>query len=232
MSPTLTFTPAMFHASKTSRKNTTRRLITADCFRSTDGRLKFLGDEGTTQAAAHQPGQTKPMVTNWAIPKQLNFLRPTQIGFGLLEDYSPTKIHTDAIWFDDGTPKPTRMGKTRPARFFPKSFYSLAPQIKILTVSAEFLHDITEASAIDEGISTITKDDGRTWKYGLADKDGLPGNDNFGWYWNEWELSATAAYFKLWDTINAQKEGGKFAAKNNPACWTITYQLLPYSPTT
>lgn len=219
-SPTLTFTPAMFHASLTGIKNTTRRLITADCFRSADGRIKFLGDENTALNCPHQPGQIKPMVTTWAVGKYMEYHKPTEFTEGFLK-----QAHK-FIWFDDGSKKPNWAGRSRPARFFPKSLYRLAPQVKILTVTPEFLHDITEAGAMREGITTLTKD-ARTWKYGLADKAGLPGNDNFGWFWDQWQPTAREAYFKLWDTINAEKDNGKHAAKNNPACWVITYRLLP-----
>lgn len=231
MSPTLTFTPAMRHASLMNLKDTTRRLITADCFRSDDGRIKFLGDANTVKHPPHAPGQIKPMVTTWAAPKTLDSQRPTRIGLGLLEDYGPTKDIKNNLWFEDGSEKPDWAGKSRPARFFPKHFYSLAPQVEILTVTPEFLHDIAEDGAKREGISQITKDQGSNplWKYGLADKDGLPGTDDFGWPWNQWQLTAREAYFKLWDTINAEKDGGKYAAKNNPACWVITYRLLPPS---
>ena len=226
-SPTLTFTPAMWHASKAGRKNTTRRLITADCFLSADRRLKVLGDEGTSKTAAHQPGQIKPMVTSWAVGKDCDAAKPCDINKDALIAEIAADLH--GLWWDDGSQKPTWAGKTRPGRFLPKSLYSLAPQVEILTVHPEFLHDITAAGALQEGISTITKDDGRTWKFGLADHDGFPGTDDFGWPWQEWRLNARDAYFKLWDTINAQKAKGQYAATHNPPCWVITYRLLTTS---
>jgi hypothetical protein len=219
--PTLTFTPAMFHASLTGIKNTTRRLITADCFRSQDGRLKFLGDANTVKNAAHASGQIKPMVTTWAVKAMFDDDKPTDL---ISSNDNPLKI-----WFNDGSLKPLWAGKNRPGRFLPAHLYARAPKVEILTVTAEFLHDITEDGARQEGISQITKDQGSDplWKYGLADKDGLPGTDDFGWPWNQWQLTARDAYFKLWDTINAEKDGGKYAAKNNPACWVITFRVLP-----
>ena len=218
-SPTLTFTPAMFHASLTGIKNTTRRLITADCFRSQDGRLKFLGDEGTTQSAAHQPGQIKPMVTTWAVKSMFDDDKPT--------DLISSNDNPLIIWFNDGSLKPLWAGKNRPGRFLPAHLYALAPKVEILTVIIEFLHDITEDGAKREGITEQSKDAGFTLKYGLADTDGLPGTDDFGWPWQEWKKTAREAYFKLWDTINAEKDGGKYASQHNPACWVITYRLLP-----
>lgn len=218
MSPTLTFTPAMFHASMADLKNTTRRVIAKDCFRSADGRVKFLGVG--TFAAPHLPSERKPMVTTWAVNESLDALKPSELNG-----------HGFEIWFDDGSEKPTWAGKSRPGRFLPKSLYHLAPQVEILTVTPEFLLDITEASALQEGISQITKDsEGRnppTWKYGLADRDKLPGTDDHGWPWDQWQLTARAAYCKLWDSINATRHGGLYASKNNPAVWVISYRLLP-----
>jgi hypothetical protein len=123
------------------------------------------------------------------------------------------------IWFNDGTHKPSWAGKTRLARFFPGSLYSLAPQIHILDARPEWLHDITQADVLAEGLRQITKDNGRTWKYGLADTDGLPGNDNFGWFWDEWCTDAREAYFKLWDTLH-----GPGHAATTPLVWRYEFE--------
>lgn len=221
--PTLTFTPAMFHASRKGIKDTTRRLITSDCFPSTYGGIKAIGDKPIV--CAHQPGEIKPMVTTWAVDSAADEMTPTQVGVILSQK-------PEHIWFNDGREKPAGFGKCRPGRFLPKALYPLAPQVKILTVTAEFLLDITEEGALREGISMITKDSEDRkpeplWKYGLADRDGMPGTDDFGWPWNQWQPTAREAYFKLWDSINAARDNGRFAAAKNPACWVITYRPLP-----
>lgn len=232
-SPTLTFTPAMFHASLTGIKNTTRRLITADCFRSTDGRIKFLGDSNTVKHAAHTPGQIKPMVTGWRVHGMFDNRKPTKLdsegilnGSGIYWENIGT-LHSTECELREHIKTPTHQihearyipeSKLYPARFFPKSLYPLAPQVEILTVTPEFLHDITEDGAKREGIYQVRHD-----------ANGL----DIGFTWSQQEDSyntAREAYFKLWDTINAEKDGGKYAAKNNPACWVITYRLLPADP--
>lgn len=195
-----------------SLKDTTRRLITADCFRSDDGRIKFLGDSDTVKYPPHAPGQIKPMVSSWAAHQTWDIELPSCI-YVSPEDQKNNR----GIWFDDGSEKPGWAGKSRPARFFPKSLYHLAPQVEILTVTAEFLHDITEDGAKREGIYQVRHD-----------ANGL----DLGFTWSQKEDSydtAREAYFKLWDTINAEKDGGKYAAQHNPACWVITYRLLPHS---
>lgn len=62
--------------------------------------------------------------------------------------------------------------------------------------------DISREDAIAEGLACITKDDGRTWKYGIPDRDGYPGTDDHGWPWAEWEVDPAAAFKKLWRKIN------------------------------
>jgi hypothetical protein len=218
-SPTLTFTPAMFHASLTGLKNTTRRVITADCFRSNDGHIKFLGDANTVKHPPHAPGQIKPMVTGWRVNGSFDNCKPSELD-------AQQVIETGGIYLENigsllqynGRIHPARFShesKLYPARFFPKSLYPLAPQVEILTVTPEFLHDITEDGAKREGIYQVRHD-----------ANGL----DLGYTWSPQENSydtAREAYFKLWDTINADKDGGKYAAQHNPACWVITYRLLP-----
>ena len=224
-SPTLTFTPAMFHASKAGLKDTTRRLALVSRQSDIDQLAAAISEDDEmafwkshTQLCAHQPGEIKPMVTTWAVHSMADDMTPTQIGYILQQK-------PEFIWFNDGE-KPTWAGKARPGRFLPKALYSLAPQVEILTVHPEFLLDITEASALREGIAQITKDGGRTLKYGLADRDGSPGSDDHGWDWKEWCPTAREAYLKLWDSINAARDEGQFAAKKNPAVWVITYRLI------
>lgn len=201
MSPTLTFTPAMFHAARKGLKDTTRRVITKACFRSADGRVKFLG-EGTF-AAPHLPGEIKPMVTSWAVDAMFDSEKPSYC--------RSANGNTLRIWFDDGSEKPSWAGKSRPGRFLPKALYPLAPQVEILTVTPEFLHDLTEESAIREGIQAIGG------KFGVPNVEGD---------FEHQTVTARAAYFKLWDSINAERDNGQYAAANNPACWTITFRPL------
>jgi len=90
------------------------------------------------------------------------------------------------------------------------------------SVRAEVGPFMTEADAIAEGLSKISKDDGRTWKYGIPDRDGLPGVDDTGWPWHEWRLKASDAYVTLWNKINT-KPGTQWGAPR----WAYTLALNP-----
>ena len=173
-SPTLTFTPAMFHAAHVARiKTVTRRLAQVSRQNHIDQLAEAIANDAEWQfwtshlrLAAHQPGETKPMVTTWAVHSDL-------------DDHKPSDICSGGIWFDDGSEKPAWAGKSRPARFLPKSLYHLAPHVRIESARPEPLHAILPDDAKAEGIQCITKDNGRTWKHGLADRDGLPGGCEF-----------------------------------------------------
>lgn len=93
--------------------------------------------------------------------------------------------------------------------------------LEVTDVRAQRLQDISEEDARAEGLACLTKD-GSLYKYGLADSDGLPGNDDYGWHWKDWDVSAVKAYMKLWDHING---AGSWAA--NPYVWAYTFRQVP-----
>lgn len=226
-SPTLTFTPAMFHAAYVTRKKTvTRRLIPgldAKAIKRFDmsaahQRLVAILHNGTVVdfgPPAHQPGEIKPMVTTWAASEYWDPFKPSEIAPIILEGESAP------IWFDDGSQKPAGAGKSRPGRFLPKSLYHLAPQVRIDSAHPEPLHAIFPDDAAAEGITTCSKDNGRTWKHGLADRDGLPGGCDIGWEWQKWRSTAVEAYYDLWDTIHP-----KHPAATNPIVWRYGFTVL------
>ncbi len=247
-SPTLTFTSAMFHASLHGTKDTTRRLITPPPTGKTfePGVLSSLGEpyrviemtpgknwseEVLINKAPHHPGQIKPMVTNWRVNGSFDNCKPTDLDpesvtraggiywehIGILHHLGypdhcsiPPVITPTCQISQSGF---SHESKLYPARFLPKSLYPLAPQVEILTVTPEFLHDITEDSALRDGIQSIAPG-----QFGVPDPDGD---------FHHQAPTAREAYFKLWDSINAAKEGGQYAAAHNPACWTLTYRGLP-----
>lgn len=53
-------------------------------------------------------------------------------------------------------------------------------------VRVQSLQDISRTDAIAEGFAALSKD-GTLVKYGLPDRDGLPGNDDLGWHWEKWQ---------------------------------------------
>ncbi len=69
--------------------------------------------------------------------------------------------------------------------------------VTILSCEPMRVSEVTEEDCLAVGLKKITKDNGRTWKYGIADRDGLPGTDNTGWAWEEWKVDYKEA-FKIW----------------------------------
>lgn len=93
--------------------------------------------------------------------------------------------------------------------------------LQITNIKVERLQDITEEQAVAEGLACLSKDGGITYKYGLPDADGLPGNDDSGWHWSEWEVNPIEAFKKLWEKING---AGSWNA--NPWVWAISFKRI------
>lgn len=88
----------------------------------------------------------------------------------------------------------------KPSIFMPRDAARLFNQVT--RVHIERVQAISREDAIAEGFKAISKDNGKTIKYGIPDHDGLPGSDNHGWPWAEWCVDPVQAYRKLWNTIN------------------------------
>lgn len=110
--------------------------------------------------------------------------------------------------------------KWKPSIFMPRKACRL--RLQITDIRVERLQDITEEYARAEGLARISKDGGRTWKYGIPDTDGLPGTDDNGWEWREWNTSPVSAFKTLWGKIN----GPGWDA--NPYVWVISFKK--YTP--
>jgi hypothetical protein len=93
--------------------------------------------------------------------------------------------------------------------------------LQVTDVRLQRLQDITDDDARAEGLIAITKD-GHLVKYGIPDRDGLPGTDNDGWPWQEWDVSPREAFLKLWDRINGERE--PWSA--NPWVWAVSFRRL------
>jgi hypothetical protein len=207
MKPSLTFTSQMFAAVMARRKDVTRRVATTgnqnqlDRLASAIEKDLHCADGLMTEERAMwntfpppygPPGTILPMVTSWATHRSADNLKPT----ALFSDHGN-------LWFDNTTEKPAWAGKSRPARFLPKSLYHLAPQVQIVSTGVEPLHDITEEDAKREGCS---------------DKQLVEGVEMW--------TSAQEAYAELWDSINADRHDGTYAWNKNPIVWRIEFKLL------
>lgn len=132
---------------------------------------------------------------------------------------APREIRDDAqiIYRADGHKIGDR--KWRTSLFMQARFSRLT--LEITDVRVERLRDISKEDAIAEGLKALTKDGGTTFKYGIPDRDGWPGNDDDGWHWHEWEKDPREAYFRLWAKIN-----GEASLKANPFVWAITFKRV------
>jgi hypothetical protein len=108
--------------------------------------------------------------------------------------------------------------KWRPSIHMPR--WASRITLEITGVRVERLRDISPYDAIAEGLRGITKD-GSLVKYGIPDKDGLPGTDDTGWPWYLWRISPVDAYQKLWESINGP---GSWAL--NPWVWVIEFRRM------
>lgn len=92
--------------------------------------------------------------------------------------------------------------------------------LEITKIRVERLNDISESDAKAEGLKAITKD-GKTIKYGIPDSDGMPGTDDLGWPWQEWDVSAQKAFKHLWSKVY-----GLDSWDSNPWVWVIDFKVL------
>ena len=96
--------------------------------------------------------------------------------------------------------------KWHPSLFMPKVAARI--WLEVVSVRVERLQDITEEDAKAEGLACLTKDNGITYKYGIPDSDGLPGNDDHGWHWQDRFTDPIKAFRHLWDKINLKRGCG------------------------
>lgn len=85
--------------------------------------------------------------------------------------------------------------------------------IKVTSVRAERIADISKEDAIAEGLTSLSKDKGRTYKYGIPDRDGYPGTCDVGMAWQDWNVDPREVFKTLWNSINnnwkEEKDGVK-----------------------
>jgi len=111
-----------------------------------------------------------------------------------------------------------RVEQWKPSIFMPR--WASRILLDVTSVRVEKLQAITEEDARAEGLTRLSKDGGRTWKWGLADRDGLPGTDDDGMEWQDWDVDARRPYAKLWDRIN----GDRAPWESDPMVWVIGFR--------
>ena len=108
----------------------------------------------------------------------------------------------------------------RPSIFMPR--WASRITLEITDVRVERLQNISGEDAEAEGLVAWSKD-GKMTKYGVAERDGMPGCDEAGaWPWHRWRISPVDAYEALWDSINAKRAPWS----SNPWCWALTFKVV------
>lgn len=87
-------------------------------------------------------------------------------------------------------------------------------------VRVERLQDISEDDARAEGLECLTKDLS-LYKYGIPDRDGLPGTDDDGWPWQDWDTDPRKAFRTLWTRIY-----GAESWDANPLVWVCAFKRV------
>jgi hypothetical protein len=157
------------------------------------------------------PGDRLWVRETWAA-----FTTPTyEYGEADLIEGPVSQEEAEVVYSADGQSMPERW---RPSIFMPR--WASRILLEVTEVRVERLQDISEEDARAEGLSTVSKD-GSLWKWGIPDADGLPGTDDDGWPWHDWERSPVAAYRRLWESIH-----GPGSWDLNPWVWAVTFRKL------
>lgn len=110
----------------------------------------------------------------------------------------------------------TRGHRWRPSIHMPR--WACRQLLDVVSVRVERLQDISEADAQAEGLTKLSKDNGRVWKFGIPDRDGQPGTDDDGWSWREWQRDPRNAFALLWcATYGAESWDA------NPCVWVVEF---------
>lgn len=135
-----------------------------------------------------------------------------------------TPANPNGLWYAADGLAPERTITSRGPWISPIFMPRWASRLTLIveSVRVERLGDISEEDAKAEGLACLSKDDGRTWKYGIADRDGWPGTDDDGWPWSDWNVDPRRAYARLWDGIH-----GKGAFEASPWVAALTFRVIP-----
>jgi len=150
------------------------------------------------------PGDRLWVRETWAVQHEYDAAAPSEIGASARWHYAA----------------PEDLGglRKRPSIFLPRRGSRIL--LEITDARVQRLQEISEDNARSEGLSTVTKD-GSLWKWGIPDADGLPGTDDDGWPWRDWERSPVAAYRRLWESIH-----GPCSWDLNPLVWAVSFRRL------
>lgn len=216
------FSEPMVRALLDGRKTQTRRLVKPQPLSKTDG-VRADRYNRSEEWAFWLPDNRMTEPRTWTCPHGA-------VGDRLWVRESFGIDHDDALALEQDTH--VCYQADGPAKSFYREFQRYRPSIhmprwasrltlELTEVRVERLQEISEADAKTEGLAVLTKDRGQTWKWGIADRDGLPGNDNTGWHWSDWDVDPRKAFAKLWRCIN-----GPGAWDANPWVWALSFKRV------
>ena len=226
----LAFKPEMMIANLNGWKSQTRRLPK---FQPIDGQVAcddvvpggILVDRARNkvefqQEARFKPGDVLACREAFRLPEFLDSFSPAECAEAVYTEKLPIfyhadkSFHPDAIIYD--------FGRYRPAMYMPYAFcraYVIIKNVKFERVQAIGADDV-----LLEGFRQLSKD-GTLFKFGIADRDGLPGDDDFGWHWVDWNVDAVKAYRLLWDSMTRRGNNTQAASGVEWPCnpWVTVY---------
>ena len=205
------FSPAMVSAIFAGRKTTTRRLL------PDDGKLPYAPGDRLWVRETHfrfgfwERDPTKPAKDGKRPP--LRFVPMSETSFD--PPRYPITARQGPPSAPDEWSRPTIY--RRPARFM----FRADARLKLIVEEcfAEDLQAINGWEAEAEGIAAISKD-GKIRKFGIPDRDGLPGTDNEGWAWPDWQKTPRDAFVRLWNQIH-----GDGAFDQNPRVSVTRFKI-------
>lgn len=204
------FSAPMVQALLAGRKTVTRRLVTEHVHAKADAFLAHPSGRFEVLVGGKSVGDLR---NRFGLPGDHLWVRETWASLGAPKagpyvyraDTNGERVRVDAPW--------------RPSIHMHRTASRLT--LEVTSVRVERLHDITEEDAKEEGLRCLSKDGGITWKYGIPDRDGLPGTDNTGWPWTDWDKSPRVAFCHLWASINGVES---WAA--NSWVWRIEFKRV------
>lgn len=195
-----------------------RALRNADRWRHLEGDGWFWeSDAFEWQAPATRTGWMAHL-SCYAIGDRL-WVRETWRAWSEYDGMPPRAIPAAAaIQYPADNPLSPWDSKARPSIHMPRWANRLT--LVVTDVRVQRVQDISEADAIEEGLASLSKD-GKLWKHGIPDADGLPGTDDHGWPWTEWQRDPVLAFSRIWDAIH-----GPGAWDENPWVAAITFETV------
>lgn len=210
------FNSAMVQALLDGRKTQTRRIAKLNL----SGRAEHAGknwhvdDPNVEKACPYgQSGDRLWVRETWATTGEFADMKISELG---VQDtiFRDTNIAYRA----DGDGYNEVSQAWRPSIHMPR--WASRITLEITGVRIERLSRICAEDAKAEGLKALSKDDGQTIKYGIPDRDGWPGEDNYGWPWHRWRTDPRISYATLWESIHGI---GSWDA--NPLVWVIEFRI-------